>query len=103
MNPINLIDSLSLLSEIEPPKHKAAPMNIKYAVLFNLIIIIDIDGEQYIGNKTKSLINAIKRHNLKYILANCKEIPKSKYFNISTFTTTNSPTIKNSTTDSVLK
>jgi len=27
MNPINLIDSLSLLSEIEPPKHKAVPMN----------------------------------------------------------------------------
>lgn len=27
MNPINLTDSLSLLSEIEPPKNKGAPMN----------------------------------------------------------------------------
>lgn len=77
-------------------------MNIKYAILFSLIIIIDIDNEQYIGYNTKSLINAIKRHNLKYIIANCKEIPKSKYFNISTFTTTNTPTIKNSAITTVL-
>lgn len=68
-------------------------MNIKYAIRQKLTII-DIDGTQYIGTTSFKLTNALNRHNLKYILANTKELSKDKYLNMSNFKTIDTKTIK---------
>ena len=68
-------------------------MNIKYAIRQKLTII-DIDGSQYYGTTSRKLTNAIHKHNLKYILANCKRIPENDKFNMSNFHTIDTKTIK---------
>lgn len=68
-------------------------MNIKYAIR-QRITIVDIDGSQYYGATSRKLTNAIHKHNLKYILANCKIISENNKFNMSNFCAIDTKTIK---------
>lgn len=69
-------------------------MNIKYAIRQS-ITIVEIDSIQYVGTTSNKLTTAIHKHNLKYILANCKQIPpNNRMFKIDNFIAIDTKTIK---------